>query len=192
MARQGLCARPKRRSKGLTSQNSSHAAPGDLLKRDFSAEGINQKQFGDFKEVATLEGPVFLATVEDLYSRPMVGFATSDDYPTAELAKAATNTAVAPASSPPDTSIIEVLRRPVESGQYTAGALAKACQRLGIARSTRRTGNALDISGWNIHDTKSIDEPRLLSTVRHMPECAQVTELRTPPWTEETQNPYDS
>ena len=85
-----------------------------------------------------------------------------------------------------------MLRRPVESGQYTAGALAKACRRLGIARSTRRTGNALDISGWNIHDTKSIDEPRLLSTVRHMPECAQVTELRTPPWVEETQNPYDS
>ena len=35
MARQGLCARPKHK-KGLTSPDSSHAAPGDLLGRDFS------------------------------------------------------------------------------------------------------------------------------------------------------------
>ena len=38
----------------------------------------------------------------------------------------------------------QVLQRWVEPGQYTSGAFAKACQRLGIARSTRRTGNALD------------------------------------------------
>ena len=36
MARQGLCARPKRK-KGLTSQNPGAAAPSDLLGRDFSA-----------------------------------------------------------------------------------------------------------------------------------------------------------
>ena len=35
MARQGLCARPKKK-KGLTSQNPGHAAPTDLLRRDFS------------------------------------------------------------------------------------------------------------------------------------------------------------
>ena len=94
MARQGLSARPNKK-KGLTSQNPGDVAPTDLLRRDFSASGINQKQFGDFKEVKTAEGPVFLATVLDLCSRRMVGFATSDDYPTAELAKAAVNTAVA-------------------------------------------------------------------------------------------------
>ena len=94
MARQGLCARPKRK-KGLTSPDSSHAAPTDLLGRDFSAEGIDQKWCGDFKQVPTAEGPVFLATVEDLYSRRMVGQAASDRYPTAEPAKQAINTAVA-------------------------------------------------------------------------------------------------
>ena len=94
MARQGLQARPKKK-KGLTSQNPDDAAPEDLLCRDFSADGVNQKQFGDFKEVKTAEGPVFSATVLDLCSRRMVGFATSDYYPTAELAKTAINTAVA-------------------------------------------------------------------------------------------------
>ena len=86
MARQGLCARPKRK-KGLTSQNPCAVAPSDLLRRDFSAEAINQKWCGDFKQVPTAAGPVFLATVEDLCSRRMVGFATSNDYPTAQLAK---------------------------------------------------------------------------------------------------------
>ncbi len=45
--------------------------------------------------VKTLEGPVYLATVLNLYSRRVIGFATSDTYPTTELAKTAINTAVA-------------------------------------------------------------------------------------------------
>ena len=139
MARQGLCARPKRK-RGLTSQNSSHAAPTDLLGRDFSAGGINQKWCGDFKQVNTAEGPVFLATVEDLYSRRMVGFATSNDYPTAELAKDAINTAVATRGG----DVEGVIFHSDKGSQYTSEAFAKACRRLGIARSTGRTGNALD------------------------------------------------
>lgn len=139
MARQGLCARPKKK-KGLTSQNPGDVAPTDLLRRNFSASGVNQKWCGDFKEVKTAEGPVFLATVLDLCSRRMVGFATSDHYPTAELAKAAVNTAVAARSG----NIKGVIFHSDKGSQYTAGAFAKACRRLGIARSSGRTGNALD------------------------------------------------
>ena len=43
--------------------------------------------------------------------------------------------------NPPNTT---PLRRPIEPAQYTAGAFAKACRRLGIHRSSGRTGNALD------------------------------------------------
>ena len=50
---------------------------------------------GDFKEVPTGEGKVHLAAVMDLYSRRIVGFATSNSYPTAELAQAAVEMAVA-------------------------------------------------------------------------------------------------
>ena len=42
MARQGLSAHPKKK-KGLTSQNPGAAAPEDLLRRDFSADGVDQK-----------------------------------------------------------------------------------------------------------------------------------------------------
>ena len=139
MARQGLCARPKRK-KGLTSRNLGAVAPSDLLGRDFSATAINQKWCGDFKEVKTAEGPVFLATVEDLCSRRMVGFATSNHHPTAELAKAAVNTAVATRGG----DVAGVIFHSDKGSQYTSEAFAKACRRLGIARSTGRTGNALD------------------------------------------------
>ena len=139
MARQGLCARPKRK-KGLTSRNPGAVAPSDLLGRDFGATEINQKWCGDFKEVKTAEGPVFLATVEDLCSRRMVGFATSNHHPTAELAKAAVNTAVATRGG----DVAGVIFHSDKGSQYTSEAFAKACRRLGISRSTGRTGNALD------------------------------------------------
>ena len=139
MVRQGLCARPKRK-KGLTSPDSSHAAPSDLLGRDFNATGVSQKWCGDFKQVPTGEGPVFLATVEDLYSRRMVGFATSNGYPTAELAKQAINTAVATRGG----DVKGVIFHSDKGSQYTSDAFAAACRRLGISRSTGRTGNALD------------------------------------------------
>ena len=136
MARQGLCARPNKKE-GPDQPEPGNAAPEDLLRRDFSASGVNQKQFGGFKEVKTAEGPVFLATVLDLCSRRMAGFATS---PTAELAKAAVNTAVATRGG----DIKGAIFHPDKGSQYTAGAFAKACRRLGIARSTGKTGNALD------------------------------------------------
>ena len=139
MARQGLCARPEKK-KGLTGQNPAHTAPEDLLRRDFRAKAVDQKWCGDFKEVKTSEGPVFLATVLDLCSRRMVGFATSDDYPTAELAKAAINTAVATRGG----KTKDVIFHSDKGSQCTSGAFAAACRRLGIARSSGRTGNALD------------------------------------------------
>jgi transposase InsO family protein len=48
--------------------------------------------------------------------------------------------------------MIEVLRRPVESAEYTAGLVRSACARLGIAQSMGRPGSALDnavIESWH-------------------------------------------
>ena len=95
MARQGRA--PKRR-RGLTRPDKRAEPVPDLLRRDFTAGGVNEKWVGDFKQVDTGEGPVFLATVEDLFSRRMLGFAQSDRHPTAELATDAINMAAANAS----------------------------------------------------------------------------------------------
>ena len=141
MARQGLQGRaPKRRRRGLTRADKAAAAVPDLLRRDFTAEAPDQKWCGDFKQVDTDEGPVYLATVEDLYSRRMLGFAQSDDYPTAQLATAAINMAAAVRGG----DVAGVIFHTDKGSQYTSDAFAQACRRLGVTQSMGRVGCALD------------------------------------------------
>lgn len=95
MRRQGLVARPRRRRRSLTRPDQAAVPAPDLLRRDFTASRPDEKWCGDFKHIPTQEGPVYLGTVEDLFSRRMLGFALGDNYPTAELAQAALGMAVA-------------------------------------------------------------------------------------------------
>ena len=95
MARQGLQGRARRRRRGLTRPDKRAGPVPDLLRRDFTAGGVDEKWVGDFKQIDTAEGPVFIATVEDLFSRRMLGFAQSDRHPTAQLATDAINMAAA-------------------------------------------------------------------------------------------------
>ena len=141
MARQGLQGRaPKRRRRGLTRADKAAAPVPDLLRRDFTAERADQKWCGDFKQVDTDEGPVYLATVEDLYSRRMLGFAQSNDYPTAQLATAAINMAAAARGG----DVAGVIFHTDKGSQYTSEAFAGACRRLGVTQSMGRAGSALD------------------------------------------------
>lgn len=140
MARQGLAGRSRHRRRGLTRPDKSADPPPDLLGRDFTAQAPDQKWVGDFKQVDTAEGPVFLATVEDLYSRRMLGFATSARHPTAELAAAALNMAAATRGG----DVAGVIFHTDRGSQYTAGDFAAACGRLGVTQSMGRAGSALD------------------------------------------------
>lgn len=140
MARQGLVARPKRRRRGLTKADKSVPPAPDLIGRDFSAAEADRKWCGDFKQIDTEEGPTFLASCEDLFSRRMLGFALSDDYPDAELAKAAINMAVAVRGG----DVRGVIFHSDRGSQYTSDAFATACTGLGITRSNGRVGSALD------------------------------------------------
>jgi transposase InsO family protein len=140
MARQGLVARHKRRRRGLTRPDRAAAPAPDLVRRDFTASRPNEKWCGDFKHIPTQQGPVYLATVEDLFSRRVLGFALSDTYPTARLAQAALNMAVATRGGTVQGAIFHTDR----GSQYTAEAFVKACARLGIVQSMGRIGSALD------------------------------------------------
>lgn len=140
MARQGLNARPERRRRRLTRPDKAAAPAADLLKRDFTAEAPDQKRVGDFKQVNTDQRPVFVASVEDLYSRRMAGLATSDRCPTAEFAVAALNMAAAARGGSAQGLIFHTDR----GSQYTSTDFAQACCRLGVTQSMRRTGSALD------------------------------------------------
>ena len=129
MARQGLQGRPRKARRGLTRSDKRAAPIPDLLRRDFTAAAINEKWVGDFKQINTDEGPVFLATVEDLFSRRMLGFAQSDRYPNAELATAAIHMAVATRGG----VVGGVIFHTDKGTQYTSDAFAAACGSLKIA-----------------------------------------------------------
>ena len=140
MARQGLQGRRPRRRRGLTRPDQGARPAPDLLGRDFSAEAADRKWVGDFKQIHTAQGPVFLATVEDLFSRRLLGFALSDCHPTAELAQAAIHMAVAARGG----DVAGVIFHTDKGAQYTSGAFTSACRRLGIRQSMGRAGCALD------------------------------------------------
>src|SRR5215218_8720488 len=76
MARQGLAGRsPRRKRRSLTRPDKTAPPIGDLIGRDFSAERVDQRWCGDLTEVPTDEGTLYLATVLDLASRRLAGFA---------------------------------------------------------------------------------------------------------------------
>ena len=69
---------------------------------------------------------------------------------------------IQPAGLPINTSKIEVLRRAVESAEYTARSFRTACARCGITQSMGRPGSALDnavIESW--HSTVEFELRRI-------------------------------
>ncbi len=73
-----LIARQKRRFKRTT--DSEHAWPvaPNLVAQDFTADGPDRKWGADISYIWTAEGWLYLAIVLDLFSRHVVGWATSD------------------------------------------------------------------------------------------------------------------
>ncbi len=89
MASQGLQGRsPKRKRRSLTRPDKAAEPVADLVRRDFSAETVDEKWCGDLTEIPTGEGKLYLAIVEDLASRRLCGFAIGEHHDAA-LAKAA-------------------------------------------------------------------------------------------------------
>ncbi len=73
-----LRAKQTRRFKSTTKRDKAQPAAPNLLKRDFEAKQPDQKWLADITYIATLEGWLYLATILDLYSRRIVGWAMSD------------------------------------------------------------------------------------------------------------------
>ncbi len=93
MAELGLVARAVRRRSGLTRPGKRPAAP-DFVKRDFTAEEPDLVWAGDMTEIVTEEGKLYLATVIDLFSRRLLGYAMGDRHD-ADLVVAVLNMAAA-------------------------------------------------------------------------------------------------
>jgi transposase InsO family protein len=93
MAELGLAGRKPKRRRNLTKAGKRPAAP-DRVRRQFTAVAPNLLWCGDLTEVETDEGKLYLATVLDLFSRRLLGYAMSEHHDAA-LAVAALSMAAA-------------------------------------------------------------------------------------------------
>ena len=139
MAEQHLAARRKKRRKATTRPGSGRWRAPDLVSRDFTAAKINQKWFGDGTEIRTDEGKLYLASVLDVNSRRILGFALSEHHDT-QLAYGA----LAMAAAVRGGQVTGVILHTDQGSEYTAGLFRRACDRLGIRQSMGRPGSALD------------------------------------------------
>jgi putative transposase len=120
---------------------------------------VNQRWFGDGTEIDTAEGTLQLASVLDVCSRRIVGFALSEHHD-AELAYGSLALALALALAMAMAMAVAVRGGHVggvvlhtdRGSEYTAGMFRAACARLGIHQSMGRAGSALDnavIESWH-------------------------------------------
>jgi len=147
MREQGLAARRKRRRKSTTRPGKGRWRAPDLVKRDFPAGQLNRKWFGDGTEIPTGEGKLYLASVLDMASRRVLGFALGEHHDAA-LAYGALAMAVAVRGGQAPGVIFHT----DQGSEYTAGGIRAACARLGVTQSMGRPGSALDnavIESWH-------------------------------------------
>ena len=80
MRRAGLAGRAAKRWKKTTIPDPAAAARADRIRRDFTADAgrLNSRWCGDITYIRTWEGWLFLATVIDIASRRVVGYAMTD------------------------------------------------------------------------------------------------------------------
>jgi putative transposase len=141
MARQGLVARPKKRRKNLTRPDKRAVPFPDLVQRDFTAPAPNVKWVGDMTEIPTDEGKFYLSTAIDLFSRRLLGYATSA-HPDAELAGETIKMAVAARGG--KDRVAGVVFHSDRGSTYTAHDFTVLCDKLDIRQSMGRTGSCFD------------------------------------------------
>ena len=147
MREQSLAARRKKKRRAMTRPGKGRWRAPDLVKRDFPAQEINTKWYGDGTEIPTGEGKLYLASVLDMASRRVLGFALGEHHD-AQLAYSALVMAVAVRGG----QVPGVIMHTDQGSEYTAALVRQACVRLGIRQSMGRPGSALDnavIESWH-------------------------------------------
>ena len=136
----GLCGRRPRRWKRTTIPDPAAAARADLIRRDFSvnAAAVNTRWCGDITYIWTWEGWLYLATVIDIASRRVVGFALAEHLRTELVADALANAVAARDPAP------GVIFHADRGCQYTSSDYALLAGDLKVRLSTGRTGQCWD------------------------------------------------
>ena len=140
MRQAGIAGLAARRWKKTTIADPAAAARADRIRRDFTtgANQLNARWCGDITYIRTWEGWLFLATVIDIASRRVVGYALADHLRTSLVADALAN---AVAARDPDPGVIFHSDR---GCQYTSAAFAGLADDYQVVLSLGRTGQCWD------------------------------------------------
>lgn len=134
----GLQGRHPKAWKRTTVPGQQPVPAPDLIGRNFTAEAANQKWCGDITYIKTWHGWAYLATVIDLHSRKVVGWALDTQMRTDLVTDALT---MALTHRRPRGKVIFHSDR---GTQYTSREFAKFCKRNHVRRSLGRTGICFD------------------------------------------------
>jgi putative transposase len=123
----------------VTTVAGANPAPApDLIGRKFTADEANTRWCGDITYIKTWEGWAYLATVIDLHSRALVGWALDTHMRTSLITDALS---MALRRRQPAAGVIFHSDR---GTRYTSGIFAQFCEANGIRRSMGRTGTCYD------------------------------------------------
>lgn len=123
-----------------TTTDSRHKLPvaPNVLNRDFSASRPNQKWLGDITYIDTREGFLYLASLEDVFSRRIVGWAMADHMETS-LVNSALDMALFHRQPTGD-----LLHHSDRGSQYASHDYRRLLAKRGITVSMSRTANCYD------------------------------------------------
>jgi transposase InsO family protein len=140
MREQHVRGKSPKRWKKTTIADPEAAARLDLVGRDFSVDAakINQRWCGDITYLPTWEGWLYLATVIDIASRRVVGWAMADHLRTELISDALSN---AIATRDPEPGVVFHSDR---GCQYTSHEYAQLALVQGVRLSVGRTGQCWD------------------------------------------------
>jgi putative transposase len=138
MRRAGLSGQVKRRRGKTTIRVHGVRTAPDLVERDFNPTEPNRLWAADITYIRTWEGWLYLASVMDLYSRRIVGWALADHL-RADLVVDALEMAVA--RRRPDAGLVH---HSDQGSQYTSLIFTRRCRAVGIDVSMGRRGDCFD------------------------------------------------
>lgn len=138
MRRDKLQPRLKRRFVVTTQSRHALAVAPNLLAQEFQAKAVNEKWLADITYIPTDEGWLYLATIEDLFSRFIAGWAM-ESYLTDQLTRKSLQMALGRRRPQPG-----LIHHSDRGGQYASDAYRTLLAEAEIVPSMSSTGNAYD------------------------------------------------
>ncbi|NLC06732.1 MAG: IS3 family transposase [Syntrophomonadaceae bacterium] len=135
MQKNGIAAKTKRKYKATTNSKHSYPVAANLLNQNFNASQPNQVWVADITYIPTDEGWLYLAALEDLCQRKIVGW-SMDSTMTRQLALDALRQAVR--RYRPSAGLIHHSDR---GSQYASHEYQQALRDYGMLTSMSRKGN---------------------------------------------------